>query len=258
MKKMQECSIEDALQLQQDFEHWFQTFLGRLLLNAERISIDNRVLRLFGYQQIDLALSHRLPVASHSMLGNKIMVVPQWQSALPENVVVSNTHELPFAHESCDLVVLHHTLDFSPNPHQSLREVSRILKSGGHVVIVGFNPISLWGLRRLFSKFSAGAPWTGRFISGKRLEDWLGLLDFDISSCDYAFYRWPSSHQVFNGFFEFLDRYVKFKLPIGAFYTLVAKKQVGGMIVIRQQWKRAKVVGLPIINRVQSRNVDDD
>jgi SAM-dependent methyltransferase len=165
MKKMQETSKEDALQRQQDFEHWFQTFLGRLLLNAERKCIDNRVHRLFGYQQLDLALSHRLPVASHSMLGNKIMVVPEWQSELPENVVVSNSHELPFTHESCDLVVLHHTLDFSPNPHQSLREVSRVLKSGGHVVIVGFNPISLWGIRRLFSRFSEVAPWCARFIS---------------------------------------------------------------------------------------------
>jgi hypothetical protein len=82
-------------------------------------------------------------------------------------------------------------------------------------------------------------------------------LDFEVTSCDYAFYRWPSSRHGFNRFFEFLDRYVKLRLPIGAFYTLVAKKQVGGMVVIRSQWKRAKVVGLPVANRVQSRTLDD-
>ncbi len=253
MKKIQDISHDESLALQKEFEHWFQSLLGRVLLNSERQSIDNRIHRLFGYHQVDISVSHRLPVASCSMLGNKIVVVPEWQSGLPDNAIVSSSHELPFTHESCDLVVLHHTLDFSSNPYQSLREVSRILKSGGHVVIVGFNPISLWGLRRIFARSRNSVPWGARFISEKRLEDWLNILDIEMTSCDYAFYRWPSNRQFLNPLFEFIGQYVKLRLPMGAFYTLVAKKQVGGLIMNRPQWKTAKIVGLPITNRVQSR-----
>jgi len=252
MKRVRDISVEDSVYLQQEFEHWFQTLLGRLLLHSERVSIDNRINHIFGYNQVDLSISHRLPVASSSFLGNKTVVVPSWQTGLSDGAVVASSHELPFAHESCDLVVLHHTLDFSPNPLQTVKEVSRILKSGGYVVIVGFNPTSLWGFRHFFSGSQSNAPWRGRFILEKRLEDWLGLLDFDISSCDYAFYRWPTKRPVFHRFFEFLEKFIKLRLPIGAFYTLVAKKQVAGVVLPRQLWKSSKVVGLPIANRVQS------
>ena len=32
-----------------------------------------------------------------------------------------------------------------------LREVDRVLAPEGHAVVLGFNPLSLWGLRRLFA-----------------------------------------------------------------------------------------------------------
>jgi len=37
-----------------------------------------------------------------------------------------------------------HTLEFTNDPHQVLREVDRVLIPEGHVVILAFNPWSLW------------------------------------------------------------------------------------------------------------------
>ena len=41
-----------------------------------------------------------------------------------------------------------HILEFADEPHQVLREVERVLVPEGHLVITGFNPASLWGLRQ--------------------------------------------------------------------------------------------------------------
>ena len=62
--------------------------------------------------------------------------------------VINGYEELPFATHSIDLVVMPHILEFAEDPHQVLREVERVLVPEGHVVITGFNPASLWGLRQ--------------------------------------------------------------------------------------------------------------
>jgi ubiquinone/menaquinone biosynthesis C-methylase UbiE len=63
---------------------------------------------------------------------------------------------LPFDSASLDLVVLPHTLELASDPHQTLREVERVLVPEGRVVIVGFNPASLWGLRQGLGRVRLG------------------------------------------------------------------------------------------------------
>ena len=60
-------------------------------------------------------------------------------------------HELPFDAQSIDLILLPHALEFIDNPHEVLREVDRVLRPEGRVLILGFNPWSLFGLRRVWS-----------------------------------------------------------------------------------------------------------
>jgi ubiquinone/menaquinone biosynthesis C-methylase UbiE len=62
--------------------------------------------------------------------------------------VLCDLRQLPFAAHSIDLVVMAHVLEFHDDPHQILREVERVLIPEGEVIIAGFNPISIWGLRR--------------------------------------------------------------------------------------------------------------
>lgn len=53
---------------------------------------------------------------------------------------------LPFAPESLDAVSLPHTLDVAANYHAVLHEVVRSIRPGGHLLVAGFNPWSLWRL----------------------------------------------------------------------------------------------------------------
>ena len=49
---------------------------------------------------------------------------------------------LPLATDSVDALLLPHTLELHDNPHEVLREVARVLIPEGHVVVLGFNPVS--------------------------------------------------------------------------------------------------------------------
>ena len=135
-----------AIEIQSSLEDWFQSSLGRALLANQRPVIESKINRLFGFHQVEVGVSHRIPIGNPSNLGHKFHIIPTWQPDLPENTVVSSVDELSLDHDSVDMVLLHHTLDFSNDPHQTLRETSRILKSSGHLLIIGFNPLSLWGI----------------------------------------------------------------------------------------------------------------
>lgn len=84
---------------------------------------------------------------------------------------------LPFASASLDGVVLHHALESAPDARACIREVERVLKPGGRLVICAFNPISLSGLRAWSARSSANPLWGQKFISPTRLLDWLALLN---------------------------------------------------------------------------------
>ncbi len=240
----------DYLHLQRTFEEWFQSSLGRVLLSDQREKIDGVIGRMFGYHQLEMLVSHRFPMGNSSSLGHKIMTVPEWQPDMPDNTLVSVPHELGLCHDSVDLAILHHTLDFTASPHQALRDVARVIKGSGHLLIIGFNPMSMWGVRKLVSRKKT-APWNGRFISGHRVEDWLNLLDFEISSAHYHFLRPPVKSYRFLDRFAFTDAFDKGQFPLGAYYMILAKKQVGCSISARPSWKKANVIGLPVANRMK-------
>ena len=75
---------------------------------------------------------------------------PGEDAALPRVAVALHCDfdALPFDSASLDLVVLPHALELARDPHLALREVERVLVPEGRVVIVGFNPASLWGVRQ--------------------------------------------------------------------------------------------------------------
>jgi len=240
--------------MQLALENWFQTALGRSLLANQRRAIDSAAQSMFGFHQAEIGVSHRIPVGNLTQLGHRFYVLPEWQPDLPENSLISSTSEIGLEHDIADLVILHHALDFSAAPHQTLREASRILKPAGNLIIVGFNPLSSWGLRRVFSRASSvQAPWNCRFISGRRIEDWLSLLDFKMSALEYHFYALPFNQAGLVNRLQGLDHILNAKVPLGAYYIVSAQKQVGARLRRSKRWrKKAKVVGLPVANRLDS------
>lgn len=148
---------------------------------------------------------------------------------------------LPFATHSVDLMLLPHILEFAENPHQILRDAERALVPEGHIVISGFNPVSLWGARHLFCSRS-GYPWGGRFISLGRIKDWLALLGLEVVSGRMACYAPPMKSEKWLSHLGWMDSAGDRWWPMmGGVYFLVAKKRVAGMRLIRPQWNGRSV-----------------
>ncbi|HLT14515.1 MAG TPA: class I SAM-dependent methyltransferase [Marinobacter sp.] len=229
----------------ESFERWFQTPLGRCLLASQRNVLDRELSRIYGARQLQVGLSHRLPLASSTDFVQKIITSPAWHPHMPDGVAVCDADELPFPGDSMDLVILHHTVDFSPDPHQVLRESARVLRGEGRIAVVGFNPLSLWGIRRLVSRHRQG-PWGGRFLMRSRMEDWLRLLGFALESSSTYFCTTPVQRR--DGYGGAATNTAPGRaniIPVGAYYCILARKRVYAPIRRNLSWRKSKVMALP-------------
>ncbi len=228
----------------ESFERWFGTPLGRALLADQRQMLDRELGRLTGARQLQVGVSHRLPLATGTDFVQRIMTTPRWYPQIPDQVAVCDAHELPFPADSMDLVILHHSADFSGNPHEVIRESARVLRGEGTLALIGFNPLSLWGIRRLVSRHREG-PWGGRFLMRGRMEDWLHLLGFNVEASVTRFFRLPLQRSGRRSDTLFDERLGGNRiLPVGAYYCILAKKRVYAQIPRRPAWRQAKVIAL--------------
>ena len=155
---------------------------------------------------------------------------------------VGELHRLPVASDSIDSVLLPHTLDYSDRQHAILREVHRVLRSDGHLVVLGFRPGGLWGLRRLVP--GAGLPpGAEHLISDRRLRDWLKLLDMRIHGLTGYFFRWPLPGIKGPSSPQWERRGRRWWPELSACYMLSAQKRISTLTPVRPVWrKKPKVV----------------
>ncbi|MGZ9076605.1 MAG: class I SAM-dependent methyltransferase [Burkholderiaceae bacterium] len=218
--------------------------VGQYVLDWEQLQLDSALVDIFGYHALQLGLpdidalrENRMPL--RFCAADRSPEV-QYSSAHPKVTVINRYEELPFATHSIDLVVMPHILEFTEDPHQVLREVERVLVPEGHVVITGFNPVSLWGIRQYVTRLGATPylPREGRFLTLPRIKDWLKLLSFDVERGRFGCYvpsvrqeRWLARWQFME---KAGDRWWPF---LGAIYMLTAVKRVRGMRLIGAVWK---------------------
>ncbi len=219
----------------QSLSEWFSTSQGGYVLAREQAFFDRTVSGIFGYNALQLGLPE------HDFLRSNRMPLRFCAGNQVGNAVRLCCTELPFDTTSLDLVLIPHVLEFSENPHQILREVERVLMPEGSVVVSGFNPRSLWGLRRVLGSKQC-FPWNGHFITLTRLKDWLALLGFEVVGGRFAAYA-PPFQQA-----RWLDRYAfmeaagdRWWAVSGGIYFLHAIKRVPGMRLIKPQWNERLV-----------------
>lgn len=237
---------------------WFDTPPGRYLLDWEQTRCDQTVADIFGYHALQLGLPE--------LQGLRASRMPhRWPAAHDRPagaVLLTDFAALPFPEASLDLVVLPHTLELSVDPHATLREVERVLVPEGKVVICGFNPTSLWGLRqrraRLYRRLGFGElylPDTGDFIGYWRLRDWLRLLGFEVESGRFGCYRPAVRSEPWLQRLHWMDPLGERWWPIfGAVYFLVAVKRVRGMRLLEPAWRSSRSLAaapVPVANRAQ-------
>jgi len=241
-----------------DLSDWLKTPAGCYVLQWEQAHLDTAVADLFGFHALQLGLPeldalrnnrmpHRWVATERAALAPGASVNPETETgaagtAAPARTAIAlhcDFDALPFDSNSLDLVVLPHALETARDPHLALREVERVLVPEGRVVVVGFNPTSLWGLRqglgRLRGHVTGGTrhplflPRAGEFMGYRRLRDWLRLLSFEVEAGRFCCYRPPVASQKWLSRFAWMERAGERWWPVfGAAYFVVAVKRVRG------------------------------
>jgi len=242
---------------------WYSGELGQTLLQSEQSQLAKFLEQIFGYNLLQLGCLDADELIKQARTSYQYIFSSSQHRHECASHSISLFAQLAVQNQSIDAVILPHTLEFEANPHQILREVERILLAEGKLIILGFNPFSLWGLwhkyweirQRVFSTSKTRAdknysktdnlplPSYGRLISQKRLSDWLQLLGFDVEQVCEHFYRPPINRSGLLKKLQFMEQAGPFSrvLPAGA-YVLLATKRVSTLTPIKPKWKFPKAI----------------
>ncbi len=223
---------------------WYRKAPGTLLISKEREEVDRLLPYVFGYHILQIgSLGRERSLLNSCRIQHRLVIDADHQNGPGDTGLYSHAHALPIASDSVDAVVLAHTLELERDPHQALREAERVLIPEGHVLVIGFNPWSFWGLWRLFLKRGRKVPWCTRFVSPNRVKDWLSLLGFDITHEAGLFFRPPLPYVGVMKRLDFLEGIGKRFWPFfSGGYVILARKRVTTVTPIRLPWKRRKTV----------------
>ena len=214
---------------------WLASPQGRYVLDWEMQQVDAAVTDIFGFNALQIGLPQ-----CDLLRANRMSMRRKAGQTGPVDVFCT-PGALPIAGQSVDLVVLPHVLEFAEDPQQILREIERILMPEGQLIITGFNPLSLWGLKRQ-AKRSQDFPWNGSYLSPTRLRDWLKELGFAVERSQFGCYAPPCEQQTWLQRWHFTEsagrRWWKFS---GAVYMLRAVKRVHSMRLITPNWRDQSV-----------------
>jgi SAM-dependent methyltransferase len=157
--------------------HWLETGTGKVLLREESRQVAGAFENIFGDQFLQIGAWGDPAMFRQFARTRRYAVVASRPG--PGVDFVSAPEDLAVATDSIDAVFLPHILESTDDPHAVLREVDRVLRPDGHVVVAGFNAWGWWGVRHYLSgrRFPAGVQ---RLVSEYRLRDWLHLLDYFV------------------------------------------------------------------------------
>lgn len=159
----------------------YQTPRGKLLKTMEAkylkrcitVSCKQKQLQIGGLdwenEFVDCSLYQNYVILDDKGMGNAV--------ALKVN---AKAYSLPIQTESMDLVIIPHMMEFDAHRFQTMREVHRVLKPGGELVILSFNAISLYVRFQFLWDKKLGDSWRTHFMSRSRVSDWLKLLNFEV------------------------------------------------------------------------------
>lgn len=196
------------------FSAWLEG-KGKPILVAEQRLLGSLLPRLVGERALEVSVGkpHQLlSTAKHRY---------RWQLSRQAGASIrANPSHWPIARRAVDLILLHHSLDFADNPHQVINGAVRSLSASGVLIVVGFQPFGIWGLRRLFSN-QATVPWCARHVSFNKVSEWLSVLGCEVEQIESTCHGWSQSLE--QGLWQRLG--ARFWPRHGAVYMLVAKRR---------------------------------
>jgi hypothetical protein len=143
-----------------------------------------------------------------------------------------------------------------PQPLQPLNLDEAPKTSKGQIVITGFNPLSLWGLRRALPSAQSQMPFQGQFIGLHRLKDWLTLLGLELNGGRFGCYAPPFANATWLRRAAFMEKAGDRWWPIaGAVYAVRAIKRVVGARMVTPAWRQRRAAAPGLVQVARRENV---
>jgi SAM-dependent methyltransferase len=222
---------------------WWGSALGRALLAAESELLAAAFEDVFGWELLQIGAwgVDRGLLSGSRTRHQSLLSVPALGDAAD---ILARPSQLPVMSDCIDAALLPHTLEFASDPYAILREVDRVLVGEGQLLLLGFRPWSLWGVRARWSR-TGFPPGMRRLLSERLVREWLVLLGYEVVAEERYLYLGPWSRGLpaGAGTGRMLRAGLTYPLPGGA-YLLKARKRIYTGTPIRPRVReRAAVLG---------------
>ncbi|MBM4192327.1 MAG: class I SAM-dependent methyltransferase [Gammaproteobacteria bacterium] len=228
---------------------WLNSPRGRTLLDTEVRVTAESLEDCFGWETLQIGVwgETRTLIAHARTRSQTVLDIDSTQDL----DAVGRPSQLPIANDCIDVVLLAHALEFESDPYGLVREADRVLAGEGKLLVLGFSPMSFWGLRARASRHGF-PPGLRRVLPERRVRDWLHLLGYDVLGARRYLYGLPwgepasVDHQLRRGWLA--------PWPSGA-YLLKARKSMHALTPLRprpREARRSRVLGgltEPSVNR---------
>lgn len=220
---------------------WWTSPLGRALLAAESELLAAALEDIFGWELLQIGAwgAGRELLSGARTRHQAILAAPGLSSSAD---IRGRPTQLPVISDSIDAVLLPHILEFATDPYAIVREADRVLVGEGRLLVLGFRPWSLWGVRGRWSR-SGFPPGMRRVLSERRIREWLVLLGYEVVSAQHYLFRgpWRGGSVPGEGSGRLLRRGLTYPLPANA-YLLKARKRIYTLTPIRPRFRERPAV----------------
>ncbi|MCK6418210.1 MAG: methyltransferase domain-containing protein [Alphaproteobacteria bacterium] len=210
-----------------DFRNFYRSIAGRIM----RRVLQTRLLALWPHGQgLRIAgCGYAVPYLSAFRPGSERIIalmpatlgIHAWPVDQTNLAAFSHDDILPLESASVDRVLLVHGLEFADHPVRMLKEIWRVLKSTGRLIVIVPSRTGLW-TRAEWTPFGLGAPFTGTQLSYVLRES-----GFVTEHSTQGLFVPPLRLPIFLRLAQVIERFGQRFLPmLGGVHIIEASKQI--------------------------------
>ncbi len=222
-------------------DYWYRRMPGKMLLEMEQQQLDPLLPHIPGECIVQMGGPSDLQLLQASAISNKSYLGMQrhvW-SDVPR--IQSEIDSLPLLPNSIDVFVVAHMLEMVKTPGKVIHELYDAQNDGGYLILLGFNPLSLWNLTRINRK-RRGFPWNGHFWSARQLKACMRSVGYSIVSYNTLLFRPPVFEKKWADRLLFMEMFGQICLSgFGGAFCIIAQKSKQEAITDKLSWWERKV-----------------
>lgn len=211
------------------YDAWFETPLGRALDLAESGALMTLAAPLPGEHALDAGCgtgiyTRRLAERGLEVTGvdlDREMLAAARIKAPAAHLVEGDVTSLPFEDASFDLVLSVTVLCFVPEPQRAVRELVRVTRPGGRVVLGELNRWSAWAAWRRIKGWGGSERWrAAHSFSPHQLGNLLTQTDAEAVVAQAAAYLPPAAPAWLIARADAVERHARHLGALGAAFSL--------------------------------------